>query len=48
MVKDYVVLGAGISGLTLALEFLRDGKSVRLVEASGSVGGLAKSVVFED
>ena len=48
MVKDYVVLGAGISGLTLALEFLRAGKSVRLLEGAGSVGGLAKSVVFED
>ena len=48
MVKDYVVLGAGISGLTLALEFLRAGKSVRIVEGSESVGGLAKSVVFED
>ena len=48
MVKDYVVLGAGISGLTLALEFLRAGKSVRIVEGSQSVGGLAKSVVLED
>lgn len=48
MVKDYVILGAGISGLTLALEFLRAGKFVRVIEAASSVGGLAKSVKYND
>lgn len=48
MVNGYVVLGCGISGLTLALELLRAGKSVTLLEGSNSVGGLARTVVMED
>ena len=48
MVNDYVIIGAGISGLTLALEFLRSGKRVRMIESSSAVGGLAKSVSFTD
>ncbi len=44
MVKDYVVIGAGISGLTVALEILRAGEKVRIIEASESVGGLGKTI----
>ena len=48
MVKDYVIIGAGISGLTLALEFLRAGRRVRIIEACDSVGGLAKSISYPE
>jgi N,N'-diacetyllegionaminate synthase len=48
MVKDYVIIGAGISGLTLALEFVRAGKSIRVIEGSNAVGGLAKSIPYSE
>ncbi len=48
MVKDYVIIGAGISGLTLALELLKKGKSVKIIEGSNSVGGLAKTIFYKD
>jgi len=48
VVKDYVILGAGISGLTLGLEFLRAGKRIRIIESSNAVGGLAKSIPYSE
>lgn len=48
MVVDYVIVGAGVSGLTLALEFLREGKRVRIIESTDAVGGLAKSISYND
>lgn len=48
MVKDYLIIGAGISGLTLALEFVRAGKSIRIIEGSNAVGGLAKSIPYSE
>ena len=48
MVKDYVIIGAGISGLTLGLEFLRAGKRIRIIESSNAVGGLAKSIPYSE
>lgn len=48
MVKDYVIIGAGISGLTLALELLRNGKNVKVIEGSSAVGGLAKTIIYKD
>ena len=47
MVTDYVIIGGGISGLTLALEFLRAGKSIRLIESANALGGLAKTVEYD-
>ena len=46
MVNDFLIFGAGISGLTLGLELLKVGCSVRILEASDSPGGLAKSVII--
>jgi protoporphyrinogen oxidase len=40
---DYCVVGAGASGLTLAYQLLKGGKSVLLIERDARVGGLAKS-----
>lgn len=47
MVNDYVIIGGGISGLTLALEFLRAGQKVRLIESASALGGLAKTVEYD-
>lgn len=38
---DYLIIGAGFSGLTLALRLAEAGKSVVVVEQDGHVGGLA-------
>ena len=45
MVGDNVfyIIGAGISGLTLALELAKKGKKVRIFESLGFVGGLART-----
>lgn len=43
MVNDYFIIGAGVSGLTLAVELLRKGCTVTVIEACDAPGGLAKS-----
>lgn len=48
MVKKYYIIGGGVSGLTLALELLRKGASVTIIESSDHAGGLASSVYYED
>jgi sialic acid synthase SpsE/protoporphyrinogen oxidase len=39
----YHIIGAGISGLTVALELAKKGKNVRIYEGSNYVGGLART-----
>lgn len=48
MVNDFLIIGAGISGLTLALELLKGGCPVRVLESSDTPGGLAKSVYINE
>jgi protoporphyrinogen oxidase len=44
---DYVIVGAGVAGLTLAHQLLAARRSVLLVEREQRVGGLAKSFFYE-
>ncbi|TNE91610.1 MAG: protoporphyrinogen oxidase [Deltaproteobacteria bacterium] len=44
---DTVVVGGGISGLTLTWRLMREGREVVLLEASGRVGGTIRSTVHE-
>jgi protoporphyrinogen oxidase len=48
MLNDFVVLGGGIAGLTFALEATRRGKRVVVLESGEQVGGLARTLVFDD
>jgi sialic acid synthase SpsE/protoporphyrinogen oxidase len=43
MVKKYYILGAGVTGLTLAFELLKKGQNVEIIEKDAYVGGLAKT-----
>lgn len=47
-VKNFVILGAGVTGLTLANELLKAGSSVKVLEATNNVGGLARTDVVDD
>jgi protoporphyrinogen oxidase len=40
---DFVVLGGGVAGLTIAREIARAGRSVTIVERGNTVGGLART-----
>ncbi len=42
--SEFVVLGGGIAGLTIAREIARSGRSVTVVERGKEVGGLARTV----
>lgn len=44
---DFVIVGAGVAGLTLAHQLVREGKSVVVVERDQRVGGLAKSFFYD-
>ena len=41
--KEFVVVGAGVAGLTFAYQALKDGQRVTVVERNDHVGGLARS-----
>ncbi|BCS52118.1 FAD-dependent oxidoreductase [Geobacter sp. SVR] len=45
--KHIVIVGAGITGLSLAYHLSRDGHQVVLVEKENSVGGLARSFSYD-
>lgn len=47
MNRKIYVLGAGVSGLSVAYELLKLGEDVTLIERSSSVGGLAKSIPWK-
>lgn len=48
MVKQYYILGAGISSLTLAYELLKKGQKVEIFEKDINVGGLAKTLKWKN
>jgi heterodisulfide reductase subunit A len=41
--KDVLIIGAGISGITVALELAQLGLSPTLIEREASIGGLSAS-----
>jgi protoporphyrinogen oxidase len=43
---DYVVVGAGVAGLTLAYQLSKNHQSVLLIEKDARLGGLAKSFYY--
>ena len=45
--KKIVVIGAGISGLSVAWKLSEKGYRVDVVESDTSIGGLAKSIKIE-
>ncbi|MGJ0337752.1 N-acetylneuraminate synthase family protein [Aliarcobacter cryaerophilus] len=47
MVKKYYILGAGVTGLTLAYELLKKGQDVEIIEKDLQVGGLAKTFTWK-
>ena len=48
MVEDkFIILGAGISGLTLGYELLKNGCKVEIYEKNLHIGGLATTLFFE-
>lgn len=44
--KKYCIIGAGISGLTLAYELAKKGEVVRIFEKSKNIGGLARTEII--
>lgn len=44
---EFVIVGAGVAGLTVAHQLLKAGRSVLLVERGDRVGGLAKSFFYD-
>jgi len=48
MVKKHYILGAGITGLTLAYELLKKGQNVEIIEKESDVGGLAKTFFWKE
>ncbi len=44
---DHLVLGGGIAGLAIATQLARRGASVRVLEASGRVGGLIRTLSID-
>ena len=47
MVKEYFIIGAGISGLTLGYELAKKGLAVRIFEKSAMPGGLARTEIVD-
>ena len=46
--KKIYIIGAGVSGLVLALELLKKGLQVEVFEAKSNVGGLASTLLLDD
>ena len=46
--KDVVIIGAGITGLSVAWRLIDKGFNVKIVEADSNVGGLAKSIKIDN
>jgi len=46
--RDFLVVGAGVAGLTFAHTVLKEGQGVTVVERNGVVGGLARSFRYGD
>ncbi len=46
--KDFLIVGAGVAGLTFAHSVLGEGKSALVVERNDHVGGLARSFRYGD
>lgn len=46
--KDFLVVGAGVAGLTFAHTVLKEGQRVTVVERNDVVGGLARSFQYGD
>ena len=46
--KDVVIIGAGITGLSVAWRLANRGFKVKILESGNSVGGLAKSIKIDD
>jgi len=44
---DYIVLGAGVAGLSFAHEVAKNGKSVLILEKDKVIGGLSKTLEFK-
>jgi protoporphyrinogen oxidase len=44
---EFVIVGAGVAGLTLAHQLVKAGRSVLVVERNDRVGGLAKSFYYD-
>ncbi|MHA1597598.1 MAG: NAD(P)/FAD-dependent oxidoreductase [Alphaproteobacteria bacterium] len=47
MTKNIVIIGAGPSGLAAAYEVTGQGEKATVLEASGAVGGLARTMAFD-
>ncbi len=45
---EFIVIGAGLAGLTVTSELLSKGRNVLCIEGCDEVGGLARNVVFRD
>ncbi len=46
--EPIVIVGAGISGLTIGYELARNGRKVIIIEKESQIGGLAKSFQYRD
>ncbi len=44
---DFIIIGAGVSGLTLAYELLKKGKTVSIFEKNSIPGGLARTEIID-
>lgn len=43
---DFIIVGAGVAGLTVAYKLLQTGKKVLIIEHNKRIGGLAKSFAY--
>ena len=48
MGSNIVIIGAGPSGLTAGLELVKKGHQVTILEATGSIGGISKTIRHND